>query len=147
MNAIKLYRISRWCWQHHLGFIAKFFRALIFLLYTSYIPYTTEIGAGTKCAYKGIAVVIHARAVIGEKCMIGPCVTIGGKSKHYEVPIIGNHVYIAGGAKVIGSVKVGNNVMIGANAVVTQDVPDNCIVAGVPAKVIKSDINIYDYWE
>ena len=34
-------------------------------------------------------------------------------------------------------VKVGNNVTIAPNAVVTHDVPDNCVVAGIPAKIIK----------
>ena len=32
---------------------------------------------------------------------------------------------------------IGNNVIIGANAVVVHDVPDNCVVAGVPAKIVK----------
>ena len=49
------------------------------------------IGGGTKFAYGGIAVVIHARAVIGKNCVIGQCVTIGGRSKHYAVPIIGDN--------------------------------------------------------
>lgn len=40
------------------------------------------------------------------------------------------------GSKIIGSVNVGNNAAIGANAVVTKDVADNAVVAGVPAKVI-----------
>ena len=48
-----------------------------------------------------------------------------------------NNVEICCGAKVIGGVTIGNNVIIGANAVVIQDVPNNCIVAGVPAKIIK----------
>ena len=39
--------------------------------------------------------------------------------------------------KVIGSVRIGNNVTIGANAVVTHDIPDNAVVGGVPAKIIK----------
>ena len=46
-------------------------------------------------------------------------------------------VYIGPGAKIIKPVHIGNNVSIGANAVVNKDVPDNCVVAGVPAKIIK----------
>ena len=38
---------------------------------------------------------------------------------------------------VLAGVHIGNNVIVAANAVVTKDVPDNCIVAGVPAVVIK----------
>lgn len=72
--------------------------------------------------------------------MIGQNVTIGGKSGWYEVPIVGDNVEISAGARVIGPVRVGNNVIIGANAAVVKDVPDNCIVAGIPAKIIKSNI-------
>lgn len=41
------------------------------------------------------------------------------------------------GAIVLPGVTIGNNVVVAAGAVVTKDVPDNCVVAGVPAKVIK----------
>ena len=51
--------------------------------------------------------------------------------------IIGNNVWIGDKAAVLSGVHVGNNVIIAANAVVTKDVPDNCIVAGVPARIIK----------
>jgi len=93
-----------------------------------------------------MAVIVHKRAQIGKNCIIGSCVTIGGKSKHYNVPIIGDNVYISSGAKIIGPIRVGSNCVIGANAVVTKDVPDNCIVAGVPAVVIKENINAKDYY-
>ena len=43
------------------------------------------------------------------------------------------------GAKIVGSIKVENNVIIGANSVVVNDVPDNCVVAGIPAKVISDN--------
>ncbi len=73
--------------------------------------------------------------------MIGSNVTIGGRSKSANVPIIGDNVYIATGAKILGDIKVGDNSIIGANAVVIEDVPKNSIVAGIPAKVIKSNID------
>ncbi len=73
--------------------------------------------------------------------MIGTNVTIGGKSRWYEVPIIGDNVDISTGAKILGPVRIGNNVIIGANAVVVKDVPDNCVVAGIPAQIIQTNIN------
>lgn len=103
------------------------------------------MGKGTKFGYGGIAVVIHARAVIGNNCIIGQCVTIGGKSKHKNVPRIGNNVQISIGAKILGPITIGDNVIVGANAVVVKDVPANCIVAGVPAKIIRNNIRIEDY--
>lgn len=51
--------------------------------------------------------------------------------------IIGKNVWIGDKATVLSDVHIGNNVIVAANAVVTKDVPDNCIVAGVPAKIIK----------
>lgn len=51
--------------------------------------------------------------------------------------IIGKNVWIGDKAAVLSGVHVGNNVIIAANAVVTKDVPDNCIVGGVPAKILK----------
>lgn len=51
--------------------------------------------------------------------------------------VIGKNVWIGDKAAVLSGVHVGNNVIIAANAVVTKDVPDNCMVAGVPAKIIK----------
>ena len=50
---------------------------------------------------------------------------------------IGNNVWIGGGVNILSGVTVGNNVVIGAGAVVTKDIPDGCVVAGVPAKIIK----------
>lgn len=61
----------------------------------------------------------------------------GGNRRYPGLPIIGNDVYIAKGAIVIGGITIGNNVTIGANAVVTKPVPDNAIVAGVPAKILR----------
>ena len=141
MNAIKLYRLERKLYLLKLTPVAKIVRGIIFLLYNSFIPYKSEIGKGTVFAYKGIGVIMHERAVIGENCTIGAQVTIGGKSGLYDVPKIGNNVYIATGAKVLGPVKIGNNVVIGANAIMINDAPNNTVWAGVPAKCIKKDID------
>ena len=61
--------------------------------------------------------------------------------------VIGDNCYISPGVKIVKPVKIGNNVVIGANAVVNKDIPDNTMVAGIPAKPIK----LYNYqtykWE
>ena len=51
---------------------------------------------------------------------------------------IGNNVWIGDKTTVLSGVHIGDNVIVAANAVVTMDVPSNCIVAGVPAKIIKN---------
>lgn len=50
---------------------------------------------------------------------------------------IGDDVWIGGDAVVLPGVRIGNNVIVAAGAVVDKDVPDNCVVAGVPAKIIE----------
>jgi len=120
--------------------LPKIGKLMCFLLYNSSIPYECKIGKGSRFGYSGIGVVLHKRTVIGLNCSIGTNVTVGGRSKHFDVPIIGDYVYIGTGAKILGPIKIGNNVTIGANAVVIQDVPDNATVAGVPAKIIKTSV-------
>ncbi|NKI26849.1 serine acetyltransferase [Arenibacter sp. 6A1] len=137
INAYKLYQFSNFLYKKKIPFLPKIIKLLIFLIYNSSIPYQASIGKGTTFGYGGIAVVIHKRAVIGDNCIIGTSVTIGGKSGHLKVPIIGDNVYIATGAKVLGPIKIGNNVIIGANSVVIKDVPDFAVVAGIPARIIK----------
>lgn len=98
------------------------------------IPYTTKIKEGFSIHHYS-CIVIHGKSIIGKNLNIRQGVTIGDVNS--KVPIIGDNVYIGAGAKIIGDVKVGSNVIIGANAVVTRDIPDNTIVGGIPAKIIR----------
>lgn len=137
MNAIKLYRIGHWCYKHKIPLIPRLMKAITFIIFNSVIPYSTEIGEKSKLAYGGIGVVIHSKAKIGRKVIIGQNVTIGRSLDPQDIPTIGDNVYISAGARIIGDISIGDNVIIGANAVVNKDVPDNCIVAGVPARIIR----------
>lgn len=144
MNAISLYRLSNFFYRHKLVFLSKVIKGVIFVLFNSVIPYSTIIGAGSKFAYGSVGVVLHSRSKIGRNVIIGQNVTIGRQLDPDGVPTIGNNVYISAGARILGEITIGDNVIIGANAVVIKDVPSNSIVAGVPAKVIKTvDIDIY----
>ncbi len=98
------------------------------------VIYTKDIGPGLFIQH-GICTIISADS-IGENCWINQQVTIGYSDKTHR-PIIGNNVMITAGAKIIGGVKIGDNVTVGANAVVVKDVPDNCVVVGVPAYIVK----------
>lgn len=93
------------------------------------------LGFGVRFYHRGWCI-INGKAKVGKNVTLYPRVCVGQKSPS-EVPEIGDNCFIGLSAKVMGKVKVGNNVTIAPNAVVTHDVPDNCVVAGVPAKIIK----------
>lgn len=138
LNAIFFYRISRWCYLYHIPFIPQLTTLTIFLIYNSKIPYTADIGKGVKLGYGGIGVVIHSKCMIGRNVVIGQHVTIGGgDSKYPGVPNIGDNVKISHRAIVFGGITIGANVTIGSNALVNKSVPENAIVAGIPAKVLR----------
>lgn len=81
-------------------------------------------------------IVIHQKSRIGENTLIYQNVTLGGR-KGSSGPIVGKNCVIGSGACILGDIKIGDNVKIGANAVVLKDIPDNCTVVGVPARIVK----------
>lgn len=80
---------------------------------------------------------VAPKAKLGKNCIIAPGVIIGTKHKHENVATIGDNVEITLGAKIIGKLTIGNNAIIAPNTVVVKDVPENAIVSGVPARIIK----------
>lgn len=97
-----------------------------------------------------------APVVMGNDVWIGPNTLIAtinhplnpaGRRKHLGIAKaihIGNDVWIGGNATILPGVTIGNNVVVAAGAVVTHDVPDNSLVAGVPARVIRELENDVD---
>ena len=91
---------------------------------------------------------------IGDDTMLGPNVTLctathpvkaaercNAEGREYALPIrIGNQVWIGAGAIINPGVTIGDRVVVASGSVVTTDVPDDCLVAGVPA-VIKKRID------
>ncbi|BCI76649.1 TPA: serine acetyltransferase [Vibrio cholerae] len=141
-----LYSVGHWFYKNNIPIVPLIFNCLIRFFHNSAVYCQSEIGKRTVFGYGGIAVVIHKRCVIGKECVIGSNVTIGGRSRSEHVPVIGDHVYIATGAKILGDIHVGDGAVIGANAVVLEDVPAYSVVVGIPAKVIKTDINPKDFY-
>ena len=68
---IYFYRIAHFLYKLKIPLLPKIIYYLQFLLFNSSVPPSVEIGKGTKFAYGGIGVVIHARAKIGNNCVVG----------------------------------------------------------------------------
>jgi len=83
--------------------------------------------------------VVGGRAIIGKNCHIGAGAVIAGVIEPASAkPVkIGDNVLVGANAVILEGITVGNNVVIGAGSVVLSNVPDNAVVAGVPAKKIK----------
>lgn len=117
-----------------LEILAQFYKVFYKELKTLYI-FCNNCGTGFFIQH-GFCTIISANS-IGENCWINQQVTIGYANDNINRPVIGNNVRIAAGAKVLGGITIGNNVTVGANAVVIKNVPDNCLVVGVPAYIVK----------
>ena len=94
--------------------------------------YTKDIGGGLYIQH-GFATIISAEK-IGKNCRIYQQVTVGYKGEF--APVLEDNVSVTCGAKVLGGLTMHANSLAAAGAVVVKDVPENAIVAGVPAKVI-----------
>lgn len=140
MNMIKAHQLAHKLHKNGFIFMAKFITKVNFIIYNSVVPASVEIGEGSKFAYGGVGLVIHARAKIGKNVTLGQGITIGGRSKRQNVPVIGDNVYIGAGARIIGDVVIGDNSIVAPNAVVIESIPNNVMVAGVPAKIKKINI-------
>lgn len=90
------------------------------------------------------------RIEIGDNVAISENVTIRDSDNHYIVDdrhiitkpvIIGNHVWIGMNVTILKGVSIGDGSVIAAGAVVTRNIPANSLAVGVPAKIVKENIN------
>lgn len=90
----------------------------------------------------------HGGVTLGDGCQIGHNVVFAtlnhgmapeDRGTTYPAPIrLGKNVWVGSNATILQGVSIGDNSIVAAGAVVTRDVPENVIVAGVPAKIIKT---------
>ena len=127
-TSIKVYRIARFFYTHHMKLIAHFFYKSLYLALNCVIPPSADLKKGVEIAHS-VGIVIHDKAVIGENTKIYQNVTIGGGPRR-----ISKNCLIGAGAVVLAD--LGDNVKVGANAVVLEDVESNSTAVGVPARII-----------
>ncbi|NLN05387.1 MAG: serine O-acetyltransferase [Clostridiaceae bacterium] len=140
-KALFYHRFSSFFYRHKMYFIARYFSERARRKTGIEIHPGAKIGEGLFIDH-GNGVVIGETAEIGNNCTIYHQVTLGGtgtqkhKKRH---PTVGDNVLIGAGAKILGPVKIGNNSLIGAGSVVLNDIPDNCTVTGMKARIVKMD--------
>ncbi len=137
-HALFIYRVAHLFWKW--GFIPL---ALVFyiwgkILTASDIHPASQIEPGVVIDH-GIGTVIGSTATVGSGTLIYHGVTLGAKRpvKGKRHPDVGRNVLLGAGAKILGPITVGDNAVIGANAVVLEDVPQNALAIGIPAKISK----------
>ena len=85
----------------------------------------------------GDDVIINTHASIDHDCRIGNAVHIAPRATLCGTVCIGENSFICAGATIIPNLTIGCNVTVGAGSTVIRDIPDNQIVAGSPARVLK----------
>jgi serine O-acetyltransferase len=134
-------------WARSMPLIARLVLDPIYFILNGYIqivwgielPRAATVGPGLYIGHYG-GITISPRTVIGSHCNISQNITIGlsGKGEKRGVPVIGDYVYIAPGARLFGKITIGNNVKIGANAVIHKSIPDNAVAVLDPGfKIIE----------
>lgn len=110
---------------------------------TIYIHPKALLTIGKNTYLKGSIIDCSFQIAIGNDCALADGVRIMDNTFHLHNSRgvrIGNKVWIATNAIILPGVTVGDGAIVAAGAVVTRDVPEKCMVAGVPARVIKENV-------
>jgi len=102
------------------------------------LDYKSDIGPGL-ALHHGTKLVVHHNVRIGAGCMLRQFVTIGERVAGGPVPILGDHVEIGANAVILGGIRLGDGAIVGAGSVVLEDVPTRAVVAGNPARIIRTN--------
>lgn len=145
MHFSVFYRWERY-FLNHKYLLLKLVGSILYPMYFIYTYYILDIdisprvniGKGLYIHNKGV--VFTDKVTVGSNLTIIAPTTLGTKSfiSYPKLGIrLGNNVIVYAGSRIIGEVSIGDNVAVAANAVVVKNVPANCVVGGVPAKILK----------
>lgn len=140
---VVVYRFGRWCYGLKIPIIRQLMIGLYLIVNAICMAVTgihihreSDIGPGL-IVHNFSGVLILAQT-IGHSCTFNQGVSLASVRGQGR-PIVGNNCYFGAGCKVIGGVKIGDNVVVSANSLVVSDLPDNCTVMGVPARIISRE--------
>ncbi|MDA7629348.1 acyltransferase [Akkermansiaceae bacterium] len=111
-----------------------------------------RIEIGARSGISGSSICALSSVIIGEDTLIGIGCQIFDNDFHYwdgsgwrgprpdeaKPVVIGNHVFVGAGVRILKGVEIGDGATIGAGSVVTRDIPSNSVAAGQPAKVLNT---------
>lgn len=123
------------------------FRQFILGIYVKYLNWFwgMKIGEGARISFKAKLDKTNPKGIfIGNYSYVafGVVILSHDMSRNLRTETyIGQKCFIGGNSIIMPGVKIGDSCIVGAGSVVTKDVPNNCIVAGNPAKIIKTNIN------
>ncbi len=152
LQALMIYRFGRWLGhlrQYHFGSLiatplAPVYRILSVCVRKAYgidLDQSADIGPGFCIGHFGGIEIRNCR--IGPYCVIHQQVKVGRSDKTPgNGPVIGEGVYIGAHARICADVSIGDGVTIGAGAVITEDIPQHCLVLGNPGRIAQRGYNI-----
>jgi serine O-acetyltransferase len=148
LQALVIYRFGRWLEsmrKHHYGWIIAAPLYPIYWVLSIYVrkaysinlEQSADISPGLYISHFGGIEVRNCH--IDSHCSIYQQVKLGGDDATNNGLVIGKGVFISPNAQILENINIGNYATIGAGAVVTQDIPDFCLVLGNPGRIVQRD--------
>jgi len=141
--AVVVHRFGRWVYSLKIPVIRQVMIFIYLVINTICLAITgihvqreSDIGPGLVIHNSNCIFILAKR--IGHSCTVNQGVSVASV-RGTGWPTLGNNVYLGAGCKVMGGVTVGDNVVVSANSLVVTDVPSNCTVMGVPARIISRE--------
>jgi serine O-acetyltransferase len=134
---VRLHRAGHWCHRRKITPAARAIELAIRLVFGACIPVAIPLGRGVHFSHNGLSVVLNHLCQIGDGCIIGHQVTLGGDGKSIGAPILEAGVVVHPQAMIVGPVRIGTGAVVAAQSFVNRDVPAGALVMGSPARVVE----------
>ncbi|KAL6749792.1 trimeric LpxA-like protein [Haematococcus lacustris] len=141
-QAIQCYRLTHWLWSAGRQTLAHAIQSKVSEVFAVDIHPAAQLGRGVMLDH-ATGIVIGETAVVGDNVSMLHQVSLGGSgtgtgTRH---PKVGHGVLLGAGVTVLGPVTVGAGSKVGAGSVVVTSLPAHCVAVGVPATIVKHNIN------